>query len=80
MLTIQISTQTDNHKYRKQAVAKKVYSLENWKFWNPKFNISCKVAFIFHINANPLEFRDQWSHSGTSKNGRIGLWLHALTL
>ena len=48
------------------------------KLQNPKFNILCKIAFIFFIwNTNSFKFRGQWDHSGTSKSDRIGLWLYA---
>ena len=39
-MLMQISTQTNNHKYRKSITTKKVYSLKNGiLFQNPKFNI-----------------------------------------
>ena len=45
---MQIWTQIDNHKHRKSVATKKVRSLVmNMKFRNSKFNILCKIAFIF---------------------------------
>ena len=79
VLIMQISTQTDNHKYRESAATKRSTLLKkrSVKYWNPKFSILCKIAFIDLLkNANLLEFRGQYGHSETSKRGRIGLWLY----
>ena len=60
MLIIQISTQIDNHKYRKSVETKEKYTIKvGLKFQNPKFNILSKTEFIFLQNTNPLEFKDQ---------------------
>ena len=54
-MLMQISTQTNNHKYRKSITTKKVYSLKNGiLFQNPKFNILCKIAFIFYMKCQPF--------------------------
>ena len=48
MLIIQISTQIDNHKYRKSVETKEKYTIKvGLKFQNPKFNILSKTEFIF---------------------------------
>ena len=49
MFKMQISIQKDNHNWKQNvATDKKVYSEKNrLKFQNPKFNISCKIAYIF---------------------------------
>ena len=41
------------------------------KSQNPKFNISCKIAFYMLLlkNVKPLEFRGQLGHSKTSQSG-----------
>ena len=41
------------------------------KSQNPKFNISCEIAFYMFLlkNVNPLEFRGQLGHSKTSQSG-----------
>ena len=47
MLIMQISTQTDNHKYRQNVRTKNVHSKKmGLKFWKPNFNILCKIEFI----------------------------------
>ena len=77
-LTMQISTQIDNHKYRK-SVAISIVLKNGSEVSKPYIQyFICKIAFIFFTwNANPLEFRVKWGHSGTRKRGRIGLWLYA---
>ena len=55
MVIVQISTQTDNHKYRKSVVTKKVlFKKMSLKFRDPKFNILCKIVFIFFMNSQPF--------------------------
>ena len=55
MLIVQISTQADNHKYRKSVVTKKVlFKKMSLKFRDPKFNILCKLVFIFFMNSQPF--------------------------
>ena len=47
VISMQISTQTDNHKYRKNVETKKVlFKKMGLKFRNPNFNILCKIAFV----------------------------------
>ena len=43
-----ISSQKDNQGYRKSAAAKEstLFKKIVLKFWNPKFNNLCKIAFI----------------------------------
>ena len=54
-LIMQISTQTDNHKYRKVLQLKKVLLKKmSLKFQNPKFTILCKTAFVFFVKWQPL--------------------------
>ena len=46
-LIMQISTQTDNHKYRKSVATKKVLIKKmGLKFQNSKLNTLCKIALI----------------------------------
>ena len=47
--SMQISTQTDNHKLRKNVAIDKKYILRKrgLKFLNPKFNILSKIEFYF---------------------------------
>ena len=48
MLIMQISTQADNHKYRRKCCNwKPLFKKMGLKFRNPNFNILCKIAFIF---------------------------------
>ena len=48
MLIMQVSTQTNNHKYRKVLQLKiTLFKKMDLKFQNPKFNILFKIAFIF---------------------------------
>ena len=50
----EISTQTDIRNYKKCVAIKKVYSLKMvLNFQNPRFNIICKIDFIFIWNALP---------------------------
>ena len=45
---MQLSAQTDNHKYRKNAITKKaLFKKMVLKFWNSNLNILCDIAFIF---------------------------------
>ena len=57
----------------KNVAADKKYILRKMdlKSQNPKFNISCKIAFYMFLSKNvkPLEFRDQLGHSKTSQSG-----------
>ena len=47
MLIMQISTQTDNHKYRQNVRTKNVlFEKMGLKFWKPNFDILCKIEFI----------------------------------
>ena len=50
MLIMQISTQTDNQKYRKSTLFKQI----GMKFWSPKINILCKTAFISIIKCQTV--------------------------
>ena len=50
MLIMQISTQTDNQKYRKSTLFKQI----GMKFWSPKINILCKTAFISFIKCQTV--------------------------
>ena len=44
---MQISTQTDNQKYRKSvATEKNALKKMGLNFQNPKFDVLCKIAFI----------------------------------
>ena len=45
---MQISTETDNHKYRKSIATEKSAFFKNivLEFQNPKFDISCQTVFI----------------------------------
>ena len=47
LFKMQVSTQTDNHKLRKNVATDKMHILRKMslKFQNPKFNILCKMAF-----------------------------------
>ena len=67
---MQISIQTDNHKYRKSVATKKsiIFKKMGLKFHNPKFNFFAK-KHLFCLYANFLDFRGQYSHSETSKSG-----------
>ena len=49
MLIMQISTQKDNHKYRKSVATIKstLFKKMGLKFRNPKFIVLYKIAFIF---------------------------------
>lgn len=57
----------------KNVAADKKYILRKMdlKSQNPKFNISCKIAFYMLLlkNVKPLEFRGQLGHSKTSQSG-----------
>ena len=48
------------------------------KFWNFKFNISCKLTFIFcYMNANLLEFRGTLNKAILEQvKVVVGLWLY----
>ena len=50
-LIMQMSTQTDNHKYRRSVATKKciIFKKMCLKFPNSKFNIISKITFIFLI-------------------------------
>ena len=56
MLIMQILTQTDNNKCRKSVVTIKsiIFKKMSLKFRNPKFNIFCKITFIFYIKCQPF--------------------------
>ena len=73
---MQISTQTDNHKYRKNIATERNFILleKDFKFWNLKFNLLCKSGHFLIKSANALEFRGQWGHFGTNKSGWISLY------
>ena len=77
MLIMEISTQTGNHKYSKKVTNKKS-ALLDLKFWNPKFNILGKIAFIFCRKYQPCGVQRSKGHSRTIKSGEIGLWSYAL--
>ena len=62
MLIMQISTQADRHEHRKTVVIKKVPFIKmDLKFQNPKFNILCKITFIFLQNGYHVMFRGQYN-------------------
>ena len=56
MLIMQISTQKDNHKYRKSVATIKstLFKKMGLKFRNPKFIVLYKIAFIFFIKCQPF--------------------------
>ena len=53
---MQLSTQTDNHKYRKSIATKKsmLFKKMGLKSRNPKFNILYKIASIFYMKCQPI--------------------------
>ena len=51
-----ISTQTDNHKYRKKSA---LFTKICLKFWNSKFNILCKIASTFLIKCHKISSRNR---------------------
>ena len=61
MIMMPISSQKDNQGYRKSAATKEstLFKKIVLKFWNPKFNNLCKIAFIYFTNINLLEFGGQ---------------------
>ena len=51
---MQISTQSDNHKYKKNAIKKVLFKKMRLKFRNPNFKILIKIAFMFLIKYQPF--------------------------
>ena len=72
---MQLSTQIDNYKHRKNIANEKKFILweMDFKFWNSKFNLLCKWGHFLIKNSNPLELRGQWGHFGTNKSGWVSL-------
>ena len=56
MLKMQVSTQTDNHEYRESGATEQstFFKTMGLRFWNPEFNILCKIAFICYIKCQPF--------------------------
>ena len=59
MFKMQLLTQADNHKNRKNVATDKNFVLweMDFKFQSHKFNLLCKAGYFLIKNANPLELR-----------------------
>ena len=75
---MQISAQTDIHKYRKSVATEKIiiFKKMSLKFRNPKFNIFCKITF-FYIKCQPFRVSEVNKAILEQLKVKVGILLYA---